>query len=92
MRIYTGSRRYNDMYWNFASFKNVFDKKRNLPCTTENCDYILNGGPISRIISFNSNPTVAVVVGSILIIAVMILYFQINKNDKNYSFLVLALF
>ena len=92
-RIYTGSGRYNDMYWNFASFKNVFDKKRNLPCTTENCDYILNGGPISRIISFNSNPhQAAVVVGSILIIAVMILYFQINKNDKNYSFLVLALF
>ena len=54
---------------------------------------MLNGGPISRSISFNSNPhQAAVVIGTISIFLLLAVYLRIINNNKNNSLLLFILF
>ncbi len=90
-RVWTGSSRYFDMYYNFASFKNNYYQKNGMVCTLD-CNFTLKGGPVSNLISFNSNAKqVAIYIGTITLIMFIFLIIKIMKNSPKEQFLIACL-
>jgi hypothetical protein len=92
-RVWTGESRYFDMAFNFTSFRNIYYQKNGLVCDFSNCDYILNGGPLSRLISFNSNPKqVAIIVGTVTLLVFIYIFITVMKKNSKETFLLACLF
>jgi len=92
-RVWTGESRYYDMSYTFTAFKNMYYQKNGLVCDYENCDTILNGGPISKLISFNSNPKqVAIFVGTVALLVFIYIFITVMKKNPKETFLLACLF